>query len=145
MINQTINNLSIWTFQGTYIYFDYEKWGQRKKEGFTFEYKYLEDKDLNWIDLKNIIVVIIKKKWKTKKTNKKQARKTKTKRKSTRKWKIHPSFENKNEKQNNSRTFSKKYKKNPKKCLQKKKKCEEGRIIDRGKCLIKKKKKKQKQ
>lgn len=35
-------------FQGTYIYFDYEKWGQRKKEGFTFEYKYLEDKDLNW-------------------------------------------------------------------------------------------------
>ncbi|CAO1381734.1 unnamed protein product [Diamesa tonsa] len=33
--------------QGTYIYFDYEKWGQRKKEGFTFEYKYLEDKDLN--------------------------------------------------------------------------------------------------
>lgn len=35
-------------FQGTYIYFDYEKWGQRKKEGFTFEYKYLEDRDLNW-------------------------------------------------------------------------------------------------
>lgn len=33
-------------FQGTYIYFDYEKWGQRKKEGFTFEYKYLEDRDL---------------------------------------------------------------------------------------------------
>ncbi|XP_014294468.1 CCR4-NOT transcription complex subunit 3 isoform X2 [Halyomorpha halys] len=32
--------------QGTYIYFDYEKWGQRKKEGFTFEYKYLEDRDL---------------------------------------------------------------------------------------------------
>ncbi|KAJ8881037.1 hypothetical protein PR048_017510 [Dryococelus australis] len=31
-------------FQGTYIYFDYEKWGQRKKEGFTFEYKYLEDR-----------------------------------------------------------------------------------------------------
>uniref|UniRef100_T1IZ81 CCR4-NOT transcription complex subunit 3 n=1 Tax=Strigamia maritima TaxID=126957 RepID=T1IZ81_STRMM len=25
--------------QGTYIYFDYEKWGQRKKEGFTFEYR----------------------------------------------------------------------------------------------------------
>lgn len=37
-------------FQGTYIYFDYEKWGQRKKEGFTFEYKYLEDRDLNWAD-----------------------------------------------------------------------------------------------
>lgn len=33
--------------QGTYIYFDYEKWGQRKKEGFTFEYRFLEDKDLN--------------------------------------------------------------------------------------------------
>uniref|UniRef100_A0A0L8I8V7 CCR4-Not complex component Not N-terminal domain-containing protein n=1 Tax=Octopus bimaculoides TaxID=37653 RepID=A0A0L8I8V7_OCTBM len=32
---------------GTYIYFDYEKWGQRKKEGFTFEYRYLEDRDLN--------------------------------------------------------------------------------------------------
>lgn len=34
--------------QGTYIYFDYEKWGQRKKEGFTFEYRYLEDRDLQW-------------------------------------------------------------------------------------------------
>lgn len=33
--------------QGTYIYFDYEKWGQRKKEGFKFEYRYLEDRDLN--------------------------------------------------------------------------------------------------
>ncbi|XP_076449524.1 CCR4-NOT transcription complex subunit 3-like isoform X2 [Babylonia areolata] len=33
--------------QGTYIYFDYEKWGQRKKDGFTFEYRYLEDRDLN--------------------------------------------------------------------------------------------------
>lgn len=32
--------------QGTYIYFDYEKWTQRKKEGFTFEYKYLEDREL---------------------------------------------------------------------------------------------------
>lgn len=32
--------------QGTYVYFDYEKWGQRKKEGFTFEYRYLEDRDL---------------------------------------------------------------------------------------------------
>ena len=31
---------------GTYVYFDFEKWGQRKKEGFTFEYKYLEDRDL---------------------------------------------------------------------------------------------------
>lgn len=34
------------SLQGTYIYFDYEKWGQRKKEGFTFEYRYLEDRDL---------------------------------------------------------------------------------------------------
>jgi len=33
--------------QGTYIYFDYEKWGQRKKENFTFEYRFLEDRDLN--------------------------------------------------------------------------------------------------
>ncbi|KAI1293562.1 CCR4-NOT transcription complex subunit 3 [Halotydeus destructor] len=33
--------------QGTYIYFDFEKWGQRKKEHFTFEYRYLEDRDLN--------------------------------------------------------------------------------------------------
>lgn len=32
--------------QGTYIFFDYEKWSQRKREGFTFEYRYLEDKDL---------------------------------------------------------------------------------------------------
>ncbi|KAK6027702.1 Not1 domain, CCR4-Not complex component [Ostertagia ostertagi] len=31
--------------QGTYVYFDYEKWSQRKKESFTFEYRYLEDKD----------------------------------------------------------------------------------------------------
>lgn len=33
--------------QGTYVYFDYEKWCQRKKEGFTFEYRFLEDRDLN--------------------------------------------------------------------------------------------------
>jgi CCR4-NOT transcription complex subunit 3 len=33
--------------QGTYIYFDFEKWGQRKKEGFTFEYRFLEDRELN--------------------------------------------------------------------------------------------------
>ncbi|PAV55709.1 hypothetical protein WR25_04094 isoform A [Diploscapter pachys] len=31
--------------QGTYVYFDFEKWSQRKKEAFTFEYRYLEDKD----------------------------------------------------------------------------------------------------
>ncbi|VDN50410.1 unnamed protein product [Dracunculus medinensis] len=31
--------------QGTYIYFDFEKWAQRKKEQFTFEYRFLEDKD----------------------------------------------------------------------------------------------------
>uniref|UniRef100_A0A915ILU2 NOT2/NOT3/NOT5 C-terminal domain-containing protein n=1 Tax=Romanomermis culicivorax TaxID=13658 RepID=A0A915ILU2_ROMCU len=33
--------------QGTYIYFDFEKWAQRRKEGFTFEYRYLEDKELS--------------------------------------------------------------------------------------------------
>jgi len=33
--------------QGTYVYFDYETgWCQRKKTEFTFEYKYLEDKEL---------------------------------------------------------------------------------------------------
>lgn len=32
--------------QGAYIYFDYEKWAQRRKDGFTFEYKYLEDNDV---------------------------------------------------------------------------------------------------
>ncbi|CAB3402617.1 unnamed protein product [Caenorhabditis bovis] len=31
--------------QGTYVYFDFEKWSQRKKESFTFEYKFLEDKE----------------------------------------------------------------------------------------------------
>ncbi|MEN2500315.1 MAG: trophectodermal cell differentiation [Marteilia pararefringens] len=31
---------------GSYIFFDFEKWLQRTKENFTFEYKYLEDKDL---------------------------------------------------------------------------------------------------
>ncbi|ODM97272.1 CCR4-NOT transcription complex subunit 3, partial [Orchesella cincta] len=33
--------------QGTYIYFDIEKWSQRKKDGFVFEYRYLEDRDLS--------------------------------------------------------------------------------------------------
>lgn len=33
--------------QGVYVYFDFERWIQKKKDGFTFEYKYLEDKDLN--------------------------------------------------------------------------------------------------
>ena len=33
--------------QGTYVYFDYEKWSQRKKEDFKFEYRFLEDQDLN--------------------------------------------------------------------------------------------------
>ncbi|VDM98344.1 unnamed protein product [Thelazia callipaeda] len=33
--------------QGTYVYFDYEKWSQRKKEQFTFEYRYLEDRDFD--------------------------------------------------------------------------------------------------
>lgn len=53
--------------QGTYIYFDYEKWGQRKKEGFTFEYKYLEDRDLNWSTMivELLFKEILLKKWKT--------------------------------------------------------------------------------
>lgn len=33
--------------EGTYIYFDYEKWSQRKKEAFRFEYRYLEDRELD--------------------------------------------------------------------------------------------------
>ncbi|KAI2804213.1 CCR4-NOT transcription complex, subunit 3 [Blomia tropicalis] len=33
--------------QGTYIYFDFERWQQRKRENFIFEYKFLEDKELN--------------------------------------------------------------------------------------------------
>ncbi|GIY30827.1 CCR4-NOT transcription complex subunit 3 [Caerostris extrusa] len=33
--------------QGTYVYFDFEEWAQMKKEHFTFEYKYLEDKNLD--------------------------------------------------------------------------------------------------
>ena len=55
--NYTLNDLKLieycnhlpttFSFQGTYIYFDFEKWGQRKKEGFTFEYRFLEDRDLN--------------------------------------------------------------------------------------------------
>lgn len=32
--------------EGTYIFFDYEKWSQHKRDGFTFEYRFLEDKDL---------------------------------------------------------------------------------------------------
>ncbi|MES1904418.1 MAG: CCR4-NOT transcription complex, subunit 3 [Paramarteilia canceri] len=31
---------------GSYIYFDIEKWAKRNKDGFTFEYKYLEDRKL---------------------------------------------------------------------------------------------------
>ena len=38
--------LKLLKIQGTYIYFDIEKWGQRKKDGFVFEYRYLEDRDL---------------------------------------------------------------------------------------------------
>ncbi|CAI4230726.1 unnamed protein product [Auanema sp. JU1783] len=33
--------------QGTYVYFDFERWSQRKKEAFTFEYRFLEDKDFD--------------------------------------------------------------------------------------------------
>jgi CCR4-NOT transcription complex subunit 3 len=32
--------------QGSYVYFDFEKWTQRKKDAFMFEYRYLEDRDL---------------------------------------------------------------------------------------------------
>lgn len=32
---------------GTYIYFDYERWQTKRKEQFTFEYRYLEDK--TWV------------------------------------------------------------------------------------------------
>ena len=31
--------------RGTYILFDYEKWTQRKRDDFKFEYKFLEDKE----------------------------------------------------------------------------------------------------
>ncbi|KAE9554151.1 hypothetical protein FO519_002631 [Halicephalobus sp. NKZ332] len=33
--------------QGSYVYFDFERWAQRKKEQFMFEYRYLEDRDLS--------------------------------------------------------------------------------------------------
>ena len=54
------------------MYFDFEKWGQRKKEGFTFEYRFLEDRDLDWImTIKNqqqqIIINIVRVKTKTNK------------------------------------------------------------------------------
>jgi len=32
--------------QGTYVYFDFEKWGQRTKTAFKFEYRFLEDSEL---------------------------------------------------------------------------------------------------
>uniref|UniRef100_A0A914YXS9 CCR4-NOT transcription complex subunit 3 n=1 Tax=Panagrolaimus superbus TaxID=310955 RepID=A0A914YXS9_9BILA len=32
--------------QGSYVYFDFERWAQRKKDAFMFEYRYLEDRDL---------------------------------------------------------------------------------------------------
>ncbi|XP_061920005.1 uncharacterized protein LOC133660482 [Entelurus aequoreus] len=41
-VHPTVNVVREYT-KGTYIYFDYAKWGQRKKEGFTFEYRYLEE------------------------------------------------------------------------------------------------------
>ena len=46
-IDVNLISCSLFSFQGTYVYFDFEKWGQRKKEGFTFEYRFLEDRDLN--------------------------------------------------------------------------------------------------
>uniref|UniRef100_A0A7E4ZXB4 Not3 domain-containing protein n=1 Tax=Panagrellus redivivus TaxID=6233 RepID=A0A7E4ZXB4_PANRE len=33
--------------QGSYVYFDFERWAQRKKDLFVFEYRYLEDRDLS--------------------------------------------------------------------------------------------------
>jgi len=47
----SLSYLSVFTLslQGTYVYFDYEKWSQRKKEDFKFEYRFLEDQDLNWL------------------------------------------------------------------------------------------------
>lgn len=33
--------------QGTYIFFDYHSWTQRKQDNFKFEYIFLEDKDLS--------------------------------------------------------------------------------------------------
>lgn len=58
-IANVYDHTSFTSWQGTYIYFDYEKWGQRKKEGFTFEYKYLEDRDLNWSTM--IVELLFKK------------------------------------------------------------------------------------
>lgn len=47
LYSHRINVISfLYVLKGTYVYFDFEKWSQRKKEGFTFEYRYLEDKDL---------------------------------------------------------------------------------------------------
>ncbi|CAF5201045.1 unnamed protein product, partial [Rotaria magnacalcarata] len=31
--------------QGTYIFFDYERWQTRKRDNFIFEYKFLEDRE----------------------------------------------------------------------------------------------------
>lgn len=32
--------------QGSYVYFDFVEWVQKNLDSFTFEYKYLEDKEL---------------------------------------------------------------------------------------------------
>lgn len=39
--------LNIAFFKGAYVYFDFERWTQRKKDMFTFEYEYLEDVNLD--------------------------------------------------------------------------------------------------
>ena len=54
MVEFFTNLCFLFIFQGTYVYFDFEKWGQRKKEGFTFEYRFLEDRDLDWLWLLKI-------------------------------------------------------------------------------------------
>lgn len=33
--------------QGNYICFDYENWKTKKRENFTFEYRFLEDKEVD--------------------------------------------------------------------------------------------------
>jgi CCR4-NOT transcription complex subunit 3 len=37
--------INVMFFQGTYIFFDYERWQTRKRDNFIFEYKFLEDRE----------------------------------------------------------------------------------------------------
>ncbi len=47
-----LNLLKITTasFEGTYLYFDVDQWKVQQKKDFTFEYRYLEDRDLSQYD-----------------------------------------------------------------------------------------------